>query len=80
MIKWCTIVLVMALSQLLSDVDQELLAECLARVMGHGYGEVRLIVDKHQVRFIKTETSHKTATIGKTPFKAFPQTGERLQP
>lgn len=49
----------------LSPEDQESLALILARITGYGHGEVRLVIERHKIKFIVESVSH--ATQGRCP-------------
>lgn len=57
------------LDDLLSPADQELLAQCLASVVEHGFGEVHLVIEQGMVKFIRPEFSYST-TIRENDKKA----------
>jgi hypothetical protein len=52
------------LDELVSDGDQRQIAECLARVIGQKWGQVRLIVENGKLKFITAEQSYNSVGQG----------------
>ena len=48
----------MAIDELLTAEQKKILESALLAVMAHGFGDIRLVIDNHQVRFIVKSISY----------------------